>query len=113
MNHLTTDPIPFPLQLPIVHRCLQKSFGIQGAGEVKGVWGATGAVLIRGGGGGDAEEEASGGGVGGGGTAVGVGTIVLLVVISVSGFFAMGASDSDDPQAITITLNEISNRIVL
>ena len=52
-------------------------------------------------------------GVGCGGTAVGVGTIVLLVVISVSGFFAMGASDSDDPQAIAITLNEISNRIVL
>ena len=61
MNQLTADPIPFPLQLPLVCGCLQQSFGFQGTGQIKGVGGATGTVFIRCRAGGELNESLSGG----------------------------------------------------
>ena len=61
VNQLTADPIPFPLQLPIFCGCLLQSFGFQGAGEIKGVRRATGAVLIRRRRGGELIKSLSGG----------------------------------------------------
>ena len=48
MDQLTADPIPLPLQLPIVHRCLPQPIRLQWTCEIKGVRRAPGTVLIRG-----------------------------------------------------------------